>query len=413
MRTIKALVAGVLLAGLSLASLLSGRMVEVKAEKLATGQSQGRVVINATANPLHPAWRVSAPASFNNLTVFPVLSDEPTSTDEFITLDAGLRSGKVTITELGSNGRSRRVRRNQRASASRANEPQVAEPRASGHRAVQQQVNELQLDGDAEVNKLAVTNNSGKMLVLIAGELLVGGKQDRIVGNDCIVASTNKPVPINVFCVEHGRWSEGASFGQSRSTAGRAGSGDDHPADAAAPVEIMALPKVRAKAQAEKSQSEVWSKVADVQAETVTVTATGDLKSVYRNKKITAKLGGYERALKNRLSAANVIGVIVAVGNRIISADVFANHSLFQAYWPKMLRSYALEALNSPTAGKQEIDRSDAASFLSRVQGESATDDKSGVYRLAENQSSKDASFELESTTRKSTLVHFNRVSKQ
>ena len=195
MRTMKGLVAGVLLTGLSLACLLSGRMFEAKAEKTATGQSQNRVAINATANPLHPAWRISSPISFNNLTVFPVVSDEPTSTDEFITLDEGLRSGKVIITELGTDGRSRRIRRNQRIS------------------------------DDADVNKLAVTNRSGKMLVLIAGELLVGGKQDRIVGNDCIVASTNKPVPINVFCVEHGRWSEEASFGQSRSVASGAGVG--------------------------------------------------------------------------------------------------------------------------------------------------------------------------------------------
>ena len=379
MSTIKGLVAGVLLAGLSLACLLSGRLFEAKAEK---GQSQNRVAIKATANPLHPAWRISAPISFNNLTVFPVVSDEPTSTDEFITLDEGLRSGKVIITEIGTDGRSRRIRRNR-------------------------------ISDDADVNKLAVTNKSGKMLVLIAGELLVGGKQDRIVGNDCIVASTNKPVPINVFCVEHGRWSEEASFGQSRSVAGGSGDGsEDHLAKAAPPM-AMAMPNLRAKAQADKSQSEVWNEVAKAQSQNVVVTATGDLKSVYRDRRVKGKIDSYERALKNKLSAANVVGVVVAVGDRIISTDVFANHSLFQAYWPKMLKSYALEALNSPATSKQEISRSDAESFLSRVQGESATDDKPGVYKLAENQSSKDASFELQSTTKKSTLVHFNRVSKQ
>jgi hypothetical protein len=389
----KGLVAGVLLAGVSLACSFSGRTVEAKSEKPMTGQSQNRVAIKATTNPLHPAWRISAPVNFNNLTVFPVLSDEPASTAEFITLDEGLRSGKVIITELGANGRSRRIRRNQR------------------------------LGDDAEVNKLAVTNRSGKMLVLIAGELLVGGKQDRIVGDDCIVASTNKPVPINVFCVEHGRWSEEAAFGQSRSAASRAGSeaasepvriaGARQPVVPSPPMEVMAMPNVRAKAQAEKSQSGVWNEVAKAQTSNAVVTATGDLKSVYRDKHVTGKVSSYEGAFKNKLSAANVVGVVIAIGGRIISTDVFANHSLFQAYWPKMLRSYALEAINSDETSNQEIDRSDAESFLSRVQGESATDGKQGVYKLAENQSSKDASFELESTTRKSTLVHFNRVSKQ
>ncbi|HKS39871.1 MAG TPA: DUF6569 family protein [Blastocatellia bacterium] len=386
MRTMKSLVAGVLLTGLSLACLLSGRMIEVKAEKTATAQAQNRVAINATANPLHPAWRISSAISFNNLTVFPVVSDEPTSTDEFITLDEGLRSGKVIITELGTDGRSRRIRRNR-------------------------------VSDNADVNKLAVTNRSGKMLVLIAGELLVGGKQDRIVGNDCIVSSTNKPVPINVFCVEHGRWSEEASFGQSRSVASGTGdgpgSGGGVGSGVAPPMAAIAMPNLRAKAQADKSQSAVWNEVAKAQTENVVVTATGDLTSVYRDKRVKGKIDSYERALKNKLSAANVVGVVVAIGDRIISADVFANHSLFQAYWPKMLKSYALEALNSSATNKQEVSRSDAEGFLSRVQGESATDDKPGVYKLAENQSTKDASFELQSASRKATLVHFNRVSKQ
>ncbi len=383
----KGLVAGVLLAGLSLACSFSSRIVEAKAEKPAT---QNRITIKATANPLHPAWRVGAPVSFNNLTVFPVVSDEPTSTAEFITLDEGLRSGKVIVTELGANGRSRRIRRNQRSGDS------------------------------ADVNKLAVTNRSGRKLVLIAGELLVGGKQDRIVGQDCIVASTGKPVPIEVFCVEHGRWSEEAAFGQSRNVAGGAGAGAGSGGGSSGtgggsvqPVPPMAMPKMRAKAQAEKSQSEVWNEVAKAQTSNAVVTATGDLKSVYRDKRVTGKVSAYEGAFKNKLSAANVVGVIVAVGDRIISTDVFANHSLFQAYWPKMLRSYALEAIGSDQQSRQEISRSEAEAFLSRVQGESATDDKPGLYRLAENQSSKDASFELESRTNKSTLVHFNRVSKQ
>jgi hypothetical protein len=64
-----------------------------------------------------------------------------------ITLDDGLRSGKVAITELGADGSSRTIdRRN--------------------------------LNSSAEVNRLALTNRSGKALVLIAGEMILGGRQD-------------------------------------------------------------------------------------------------------------------------------------------------------------------------------------------------------------------------------------------
>jgi len=378
-------VAGVLLAVLSLACLLSSRMIEAKTERGATAKASNRVAIKISSAPLHSAWRISAPTSFNNLTIFSVVTDEPASSAEFITLGEGLRSGKVIITELGANGRSRRVRRTQR------------------------------FNDDAEVNKLALTNRSGKLLVLIAGELIIGGKQDRIVGHDCIIGSSNKPVSLDVFCVEHGRWSGEASFGQSQSVTARRGSngGGGSASAGLTMMEAVAAPKVRASAQADKSQSEVWSKVAEVQTENAVVTASGDLTSVYRDKRVASKASSYERAFKTRFSANNVIGVVVAVSGRIISADVFANHSLFQAYWPKLLKSYVLEAMNTPQKNHQEISRSEAESYLSRVDGESASDGEQGVYKLAENQSSKEASFELEATRKKPMLVHFNRVSKQ
>jgi ARG/rhodanese/phosphatase superfamily protein len=375
MRIRPGLVAGVLLAGLSLACSLSNRIVEAKIEKSATGQSSNRVAIKATANPLHPAWRIGEPASFNNLTVFAVVSDAPTSATEFITLDEGLRSGKVIVKELGS----RRARRGRQSS------------------------------DDAEVNKLAVTNRSGKMLVLIAGELIAGGKQDRIVGHDCIIGASNKPTPIDVYCVEHGRWSGESNFGQSRSMSG----GDGPSMGGGTPAGIIAMPNVRAKAQAEKSQSGVWNEVAKAQTENAVETDTGDLTSVYRDRRVTSKVSAYERAFKNKLSANNVVGAVVAVGGRVIAADVFANHSLFQAYWPKMLKSYALEAMNAPQNTMQEVARDDAAIFLTRVDGESESNGERGVYRLAENQSNKEASFELEASAKKPALIHFNRVSKQ
>ena len=371
MKTLAALLAGVLLVALALAGSPRHRLV----------QSGRQVAVHNDAP--HRNWRIGSPTSFDNLTIFPVLSEQTTSADDFITLDEGLRTGKVVITELGADGRSRRLRPQRR------------------------------LDDDAEVNRLAVTNKSGKRLILIAGEMVVGGKQDRIVGHDCIIEATAKPVPIEVFCVEHGRWSGSENFGQSRRATNGGGGAAETVAVTSSANMMMAMPKVREKAQAKKSQSEVWQGVADsVQANSVE-TQTGDLKSVYRDKKVSHKLNDYERAFTGKLAASEVIGVVAAVNGRIISADVFANHRLFQAYWPKMMKSYALEALGQNDGEKQEIARRDAEAFLSRVEGTTETSDDPGAYRLVENQSSKDASFELESRAAGRALIHFNRVSKQ
>lgn len=373
MKTLAALLAGVLLVALALAG--SSRHRPVKASRQAQQPSQGS----------HRDWRIGSPVSFDNLTVFPVLSNQAANAEDFITLDEGLRSRKVVITELGADGRSHRLRSQRR------------------------------VDDNAEVNRLAVTNNSGKKLILIAGEMIIGGKQDRIVGHDCIIEATAKPVPIDVFCVEHGRWSGSENFGQSRSPVSSRGEviGNAHTETVTVSAGAMAMPNVRAKAQAEKSQTEVWDAVEVTATANSVQSQTGDLKSVYQDKQVSHKLDDYERAFKDKLPTFNIVGVVAAVNGKIISADVFAYHRLFQAYWPKMLKSYALEALSAADQPKQEIARSDAEAFLTRVEGTTDASGEQGAYRLVENQSSKDASFELESRAARRTLIHFNRVSKQ
>jgi uncharacterized membrane protein YgcG len=386
MKTLAALLAGVLLVALALAG--SSRSRIVKASRQARSH---------TETP-HRDWRIGSPTSFDNLTVFPVLSEQAASDDEFITLDEGLRSRKVAITELGADGRVHRLRPQRR------------------------------MDDDAEVNRLAVTNRSGKKLILIAGEMLIGGKQDRIVGHDCIIEATAKPVPIDVFCVEHGRWSGSESFGQSRNvgsgngggagsgSGGGSGGGRGHNIGGGNPAVIsgvIAMPNVREKAQAKKSQTEVWNDVAKSAQANNVISTTGDLKSVYKDTQVRRKLDDYERAFKERLPTSRVVGVVAAVNGRVISADVFANHRLFQAYWPKMLKSYALEALSASDSEKTEVARRDAEAFLARVEGTTEASSAPGAYRLVENQSTKDASFELESRAARRTLIHFNRVSKQ
>ena len=180
---------GLVLCAFSFACSSSSRTVEAKSG----GPTRPLRALASNINaPARPEWRLGSPFTHNNLTVFPVLGDESTSNADLITLDQGLRSGKVTIAEFGADGRSRTI-------------------------------NRRQMGDSAEVNRLALTNKSGKPLVLIAGEMILGGKQDRIVGHDCIIESSNTPVPLDVFCVEHGRWSGGAAFGENVAAGGSGG----------------------------------------------------------------------------------------------------------------------------------------------------------------------------------------------
>src|SRR5439155_26998487 len=64
----------------------------------------------------------------------------------------------------------------------------------------------------ASVNQLVLINRSKRPLLLLAGELVSGGKQDRVMGKDRIVPAGAPLLPLEVFCVEHGRWSGSSQF---------------------------------------------------------------------------------------------------------------------------------------------------------------------------------------------------------
>lgn len=368
----------VVLCALSLAWSPVGRIGKATADR-AGKASRVRAVASTTASPARSDWRLGSPSSYKNLTVFPVIADNSTASADFITLDQGLRSGKVIITELGADGQSR-----------------TTAQRQSG--------------GGAEVNRLALTNTSGKPLVLIAGEMILGGKQDRIVGHDCIIESAIAPVPLDVFCVEHGRWSGNATFGQNGGAGSGAGAGQSSGGMTAAP---MALPNIREKAQAKKDQGQVWSEVAKAERANGVSSTTGTLNKVYGDKEVTAKLAAFDKGLGASLTGKNIVGAVVAIDGKIVSADVFANAALFQAYWPKLLKSYALQAVSSDQSGNHQVDRAAAEAFLAGANAPSSSEGKAGIYKLTERNGAADASFELESDAKTRQLVHFNRVNKK
>src|SRR5499425_1484895 len=166
-------------------------------------------------------YQVLDPIRHGNLIIFPVVAPSSHDTHAFLTLDEGLRSGDVVVSESGSISPLVRPRR---------------------HDGVW---HERHGDG-AQVNRLVLVNNSKKPLLLLAGEIVTGGKQDRIIGKDRLVPAESDPIDLSVFCVEPGRW---------------VASSDKFQAPAA-----MLQPSVRAKAMGAKDQSQVWEEVGKTRA---------------------------------------------------------------------------------------------------------------------------------------------------
>ena len=76
--------------------------------------------------------------------------------------------------------------------------------------------------------------------------------------------------------------------------------------------------------------------------------------------------------------------MVVAVNGDIIWADIFASSQLLQKYWPKLIRSYATEAVITRAKGGI-VSVKDAQAFLDNLQARHETADiEPGVYRQTE-----------------------------
>jgi hypothetical protein len=299
-------------------------------------------------------YQALAPISQGNLTIFPVVSTETFDTHEFLTLDEGLHSGAVIVTEAGS---------------------VPAMIRRHGSRP--------SIQSGAEVNRLLLVNNSARPLLLLAGEIVTGGKQDRIVGKDRIIPA-DSDADLGVFCVEPGRWVQ--------SSAEFKGAGMQ-----------MAQPSIRNQAIAAKDQSGVWAAVRsseNVMVEGIApasptaaagLAGTTSYARVMQNKDVEKRvdsvaaplLHSYQSLMRN-LRARKAVGVVVAVNGKIIWADIFASTELLEKYWPKLARSYAAEALTAQPADEAASQKS-AQQFLERTQGaHEVVESEPGVYRHSE-----------------------------
>lgn len=333
--------------------------------------------------------QVLAPVSYKNLTIFPVRGRDIQGSEAYITLDQGTKAGTVVITERSGEQSARRT---------------------TAHRNAQQQ--NVAYSGGATVNELALVNRSGKKLLLLAGEVIVGGKQDRIVQEDRLIPPISIPVALSVFCVEHGRWSARNASHSS------GGAGNSAPV-AAAPehdkfssLGAVAHPKLRAAAQDKKVQSEVWKEVSENNSKLGTANSTDTYQEVYASKRVGAQMDDYLRALQSEVLQPGVVGVVVARNGKAVWADVFANQRLFASYWPKLLKSYVVDALGDDTSDARPSTQ-EATNYLRTNDGKLLTTQQEGVYLLHKIEHPAYAIFDLRDTSVAPALrVHWNKMNR-
>jgi hypothetical protein len=331
-------------------------------------------------------WRLLDPVTYENISIFPVVASYGQDTSAFLTLEEGLATGEVVVRERGYE-ESGMVR-------GRDGRPIYLPQPAVG----------------ASVNQLVLINRSRRPLLLLAGELVSGGKQDRIIGKDRIVPAGAPPLPLDVFCVEHGRWTGVAQFSAANT---------------------IVHPSVREQAAVNQDQNNVWDAVrsgttakaqaaapparmtlSEIQGAIANNGRTEAYEKIYQSDAVGVSIDDFVAELQRRFAYATsglkgerVVGVVIAYGGEVAWSDIFASGDLFDHYWHKLLRSYAVEALARPTV-RVVASRENASEFLRHLNGREVQETEPGVYRWREINEGRLAQIELEALQPKPMTLH-------
>jgi len=207
------------------------------------------------------------------------------------------------------------------------------------------------------VPELKAVNSGERPVLLLDGEQLVGAKQNRIL-NLSILVPAHAEITIPVSCVEAGRWaSRSYGFSASRSAA----FARLRAAKAAHVSESLASGAGR-----HSHQGEVWDAIAMKMERMNSRSHTSAMDDVFE--RFDDDVAAFERSIG---SVAGQRGALFGIGGRIAGLDVFDRAATFDRVRDKLVRSYALDALE-PDVGDAVPDQDGARRFLDALRIASA-----------------------------------------
>lgn len=237
-------------------------------------------------------YRVSGPFSQSNLSVYLIHGEDKIKNQRYLTLSEAMQQKKVKVHETSN------------------------------------------------VNQLSIENLSKSDHIYIqAGDIVKGGKQDRVFSTDMILEPQSGKIDIASFCVEQGRWNP---------------RGNESSKEFHSSTKKLSSKELRLAARLNNNQSEVWSEVAKSQqklgdkvgTDVKSKDSASSLQLTLENEKLAEKISAYKKELLPLLRGKKqVIGYAFAINGELNTADVYANQALLKKLWPSIIDSAATESV--------------------------------------------------------------------
>ena len=226
-------------------------------------------------------YNISDPVKKNNITIF-FLQSKTKLENNFLTLEDSISKSLVEIKEINSKG---------------------------------------------TIRYLKVSNKSNQKLLILGSEQIIGNalKQNRVVNNTTLVPEQTT-ILLSVSCCEKNRWSPAVANNIFTSeslyfTNGRINNS----------VNIFDNNKT--------DQFKIWEDIAEKLDEFNTKSFTGTLEDTYKKYKL------YFDEITNYFTInESDVGVVAAIGNRLVNVEIFSSNKLLKIYFPKIIKSLIFES---------------------------------------------------------------------
>jgi hypothetical protein len=196
----------------------------------------------------------------------------------------------------------------------------------------------------SNVNELAITNNSNKTIFIHAGDIVKGGKQDRTLAYDMVIAPKVKNEKLSSFCVESDRWHQ---------------RGEENVAGFTSNDNMLTSRNLKIASKEVNSQTHVWTEVAEQQTKLSANVSThysisvdvkdnasaSSLELTLDNKELKELKKLYKETFKD-IDLNSVTGFACAINGELYSIDIYNNQQLFSDLWDKLLGSSIIEAIS-------------------------------------------------------------------
>lgn len=190
---------------------------------------------------------------------------------------------------------------------------------------------------DPDINEIIFMNRGNEHVFMLDGEEVTGALQNRIIATSTI-AEANSTSRIPVVCAEEGRWDQIGGF--------RTGN--------------YSYPKIRAlltKSRQKRTDTQkiIWREIQRKMTVTKTRSATSSMHDIFDN--LSEEIDRYIEDFQSLNHGT--VGIVGVAGNNILGCDIFQNPNIYQKLEEKLIRSYALDALEYREKGgnQQDVER--------------------------------------------------------